>query len=160
MCSSDGFSHFLKPTKLNVDIIFAAVGDIVLRYIITIQAITLLHCTVTLLQVMLPDWAHSLFILHCIFGVFTPVIWTLPNLSATIRVGDDPPTSCLVAGKMPRPQSWWCTLFLYVLSSCGYFVAPRTSCVGYPICLAVKMFYAQHVKWTLFHVQRTNESWS
>jgi len=111
-----------------VDVIFAAVGDIVLHYKINIQAITLLHCTVTILQVMLPDWAHSLSVLHCIFGVFTPIIWTLPNLSATIRVGDDPPTSCLVAGKMPRPQSWWCTLFLYVLSSCGYFVAPRTSC--------------------------------
>jgi hypothetical protein len=128
MCSSDGFSYSLKPTKINVDVIFASVGDIVLRHKINVQAIPLLHCSVTLLEVMLQHWAHSLFILHCIFGVFTSIIWTLPNLSATICVGDDPPTSCLVAGKMPRPQSWWCTLFLYVLSSCGYFVAPRTSC--------------------------------
>jgi hypothetical protein len=118
----------LKSTKLNLDVIFAPVGDIILRYKMIIQASTLLYCIVTILQVMLPDWADSLSILHSIFDVFTPIIWTLPNLSATIRVGDDPPTSCSVAGKMPRPQSWWCMLFLYVLSSCGCFVAPRTSC--------------------------------
>jgi len=55
MCSSDGFSYSLKHTKLNADVIFAAVGDIVLRYKINMQAITLLHCTVTILQVTLPD---------------------------------------------------------------------------------------------------------
>jgi len=55
MRSSGGFSYSLKLTKLYVDVILAAVGDIVLRYKINIQAITLLHCTVTILQVMLPD---------------------------------------------------------------------------------------------------------
>jgi hypothetical protein len=38
MCSSDGFSFSLKPTQLNVDVIFAAVGDIVLRYKMNMQA--------------------------------------------------------------------------------------------------------------------------
>jgi len=52
MCSSDGFSYSLKATTLNVDVIFAAVGDIVLRYKMNMQVITLLHCTDTILQVI------------------------------------------------------------------------------------------------------------